>query len=147
SVVTTAIIHYMPSSVRLLNEADRVRVLVLLITAQIGFFAALLGLCLPFTDRLRNKFAAGPDEWGNHRGALFLCGGLLLGGLVLMFIGLQLARRLERTRTGLRRLLYGYNAVLGALLVALGLGLVNALAYSKVQWFSWLGHTVDWTSS
>jgi hypothetical protein len=148
ALVTTLVIHVV--AVRQTNElsaADRLRVLVLLVMAEIGFFAAMIGLMLPFTDRLSPYFAAGPEKWGEHRGALALCGGLFFGGLVLMFAGLQLARNFERTRADLRRLLYGYNSILSVLLVISGLGLINVLPYANAAGFRWMGQTVDWTSS
>jgi hypothetical protein len=64
-----------------------------------------------------------------------------------MFAGLQLARVFERTQPNLRRLLYGYNAVLGGLLLCAILGLLNVLPYSEVKPFSYLNHVFDWTSS
>ncbi len=87
------------------------------------------------------------DRWRKNPWALIRCGAALFGGLILMFIGLQLARTFERTQPNLRRLLYGYNAVLGSLLLISVLGLLNVLAYVHLKPFSYLNQTFDWTSS
>ena len=50
-----------------------------------------------------------------------------------------------RTRPNLRRLLYGYNAVLSSLLLVLIVGLLNVLPYSGVQPFSRANESIDWT--
>ena len=46
----------------------------------------------------------------------------------------------------MRRLLYGYNAVLTTLLLGAILGLLNLLAYSHVGPFAYLERPLDWTS-
>ena len=54
---------------------------------------------------------------------LWVCLLALFGGLALMFVSLLPARAVERTDPALRRLLYGYNAVLsGLLMLAIGGG-------------------------
>ena len=68
-----------------------------------------------------------------------------LGGLVLMLFGLMQARAYERVRPGLRQLLYGYNAVLGGLLLFCILALVNILPYSPVWPLSAFGKQLDWS--
>jgi hypothetical protein len=141
-----SLIHVSPSQ-RAVSEPDRLRILVLSETALIGLVMALIGMGLPFTDRLKPIFSAGLDEWRKRPGALLLCGGLLFGGLALMFVGVQLARRFERTRAEMRRLLYGYNAFLGVLFLFAILALINILSYAKMQPFSWLGKARDWTTS
>jgi hypothetical protein len=141
------LIYLAPNQRGAVPEADRLRIFVLSETALIGLIAALIGMGLPFTDRLKPIFSAGLDEWRKHPGALVLCGSLLFGGLVVMFGGLQLARRFERTRTEMRRLLYGYNSFLGILFLFAILALINLLSYARMQPFSWLGKARDWTSS
>jgi hypothetical protein len=135
------------------EEADRLRFTVLLVLGGVGFLTALLGLLLPFsappfsvTD-YRDIFAGGVRKWRERENAFALtrCGAALLGGLVLMFLGLLQARAFERTRANLRRLLYGYNAVLTSLLLVLILGLVNLLPYSGVRPFSYANEAIDWT--
>jgi hypothetical protein len=124
-----------------------IRLLTALVGGLVGFFTALLGLLLPFTQPYKSVFVAGLSEWRQHPWYLVLVGGSLFGGLTLMFVSLQLTRPFERSRAELRRLVYGFNAVLGVLLLFLVLGLVNVLGYSNVQPFTYLGKTTDWTAS
>src|SRR5262249_57451715 len=76
---------------------------------------------------------------------IMICVLAAVGGLVLMFASLQLARSVERVSAGMRRLLYGYNAVLTGLLLFAILGLLNVLAYVEMPPFSWFGKRLDWT--
>jgi hypothetical protein len=146
--VCTAIgIYLAPAEGTTLTGADRLRVLALAIAGIIGANAALLGLGLPFTDRLKPIFGAGIDGWRKNKDVLALCGGLFFGGLILMFLGVQLARSFERTRSDLRRVLYGYNAFLSTALLVASLGLINVLAYSGVKPFTLLEKPIDWTKS
>src|SRR5205823_3511597 len=84
--------------------------------------------------------------WRENPGALIWTGAALFGGMTLMFAALQLARGQERTNPNLRRLLYGYNAVLGSLLLIAVLALLNILAYTRVGPFKFFKETFDWTS-
>ncbi len=135
------------------DEADRLRVTVLIVLGGVGLLTALLGLLLPFASppfALTNYpdiFAGGVRKWRERDNALALtrCGAALLGGLVLMFVGLIQARTFERTRPNLRRLLYGYNAILTSLLLVLIVILVNLLPYSGVRPFSYANESIDWT--
>jgi hypothetical protein len=133
--------------VDLRTEADRLRIHLLTLAGGAGFATALLGLLLPFTEAYREVFSGGLKVWRENPWALARCGAAVFGGLLLMFAGLQLARSFERTRTNLRRLLYGYNAVLGSLLLLFVLGLLNVLAYVQLKPFSYLSRVYDWTSS
>jgi hypothetical protein len=128
-------------------EADRLRVLLLVLAGGAGFATAVFGLLLPFTDAYRDKLALGIKEWRANPRLLVVCGSAFFGGLVLMFAGLQLARVFERTQPGMRRLVYGYNAILGSLLLASILGLLNVLPYSEVRPFSYVNRVSDWTST
>src|SRR5207302_74013 len=68
--------------------------------------------------------------------------------LALMFASLQLARADERSSPGLRRLLYGYNAVLTGLLVLAILTVLNVLTYVPLPaWGSFFSKPSDWTQS
>jgi hypothetical protein len=146
-IIIAAVVYFAVGAQSTLIGADRLRVLVLTLTALIGANAALLGLGLPFTDRLKPIFSAGIEGWRANKSALALCGGLLVGGLMLMFLGVQLARSFERTRTDMRRVLYGFNAFLSCALLLAALGLFNVMAYSGVGPFKWFDKTIDWTSS
>ncbi len=146
-VLVAVLIYLMPNDRSTLTGADRLRILVLTIAALIGANASLLGLGLPFTGALKPIFAQGMEGWRTHKPVLLLCGGLLFGGLILMFLGVQLARGFERTRSDLRRVLYGFNAFLSIALLIASLGLLNVLAYSGVKPFTWFDKSIDWTSS
>lgn len=137
------------------DQADRLRIIVLLVLGGVGLLTTLLGLLLPFsappfslTD-YREIFAGGVRKWreGGNTWALVRHGAALLGGLVLMFLGLIQARAFERTSPNLRRLLYGYNAILTSILLILIVGLLNLLPYSGVQPFSYANEAIDWTSA
>jgi hypothetical protein len=135
------------------QEADRLRIFVLLVLGGTGLLTALLGFALPFsaspfaaTD-YRGIFAGGIRKWRERDNAFALlrCGAALIGGLVLMFLGLIQGRVFERSRPNLRRLLYGYNAVLSSLLLILIVVLVNMLPYADVWPFSYANDSLDWT--
>ena len=64
-----------------------------------------------------------------------------------MFLSLQAARGVERVSANMRRLLYGYNAVLTGLLLLAILGLINVLAYVHVPPFTLFSKQIDWTPS
>jgi hypothetical protein len=147
TIVITTFVCAMPNQGRV-PEADRVRIYFLLVVAEVGFFASALSLfLLAFSTRYKAVVAGGFEKLRDNISPLLLCGGLFFGGLVLMFLGLQMARRFERQRSDLRRLLYGYNALLSVMLVAVGLGLLNYLSTTSVKPFNWFSRSVDWTSS
>jgi hypothetical protein len=133
--------------------ADRLRATVLLVLAGVGLLTALLGLALPFSSQpfsvtnYPDIFAGGIRKWRERENAWAVTrvAAALLGGLVLMFIGLAQARVYERTSPNLRRVLYGYNAILTTLLLLLIVGLLNLLPYSGVQPFSYANEPMDWT--
>jgi hypothetical protein len=135
------------------EAADRLRVTVLLVLAGVGLLTALLGLMLPFASApfsLTNYpeiFEGGLRKWRERENAWAVTRlvAALLGGLVLMFIGLTQARAFERTSPNLRRLLYGYNAILTTVLLILIVGLINLLPYSGAQPFSYANEPMDWT--
>jgi hypothetical protein len=78
----------------------------------------------------------------------------LLGGMLLMFFSLQLARGVERVSGTMRRLLHGFNAVLASFFLLAILALINVLAYLplRVSLFGQTSNinvfarTYDWTS-
>jgi hypothetical protein len=135
------------------ERADRLRIIVLVVLAGVGLLTTLLGLLLPFSSppfSLTNYpdiFAGGVRKWRERDNAWAVTRlvAALLGGLVLMFIGLMQARVFERTSPNLRRLLYGYNAILTTLLLLLICALINLLPYSGVQPFSYANEPMDWT--
>jgi hypothetical protein len=135
------------------EEADRLRILTLILLGGAGLLTAILGFVLPFcsspltvTDYW-SIFAGGVGKWRERENVapLIRCASALIGGLVLMFLGLLQARVFERTSPNLRRLLYGYNAVLSSLLLVLIMILVNMLPYARAWPFSYANESIDWT--
>jgi len=129
-------------------EVDALRLLFMTVGAVAGFLTALLGLVLPLTYKAYSDvLKKGVAEWRANPGVLAKVAVPLFGGLLLMFLALQLARSFERTQAGLRRLLYGYKAVLDGLLLLAVLALANLLPYTGVKPFSSLNKATDWTKN
>jgi hypothetical protein len=63
---------------------------------------------------------------------VLLAAAVFLGGLLIMFVSLQLARTEQRTNATLRRVLYGFNTVFVGLLLLLVLIAVNVVAFIKI---------------
>jgi ABC-type uncharacterized transport system len=129
-----------------MSDLDNLRLLMLSVLGVAGLFTALFGLLLPLVQ-YRYQLAGGLEEWRKNADKLTWCILAFLSGLVLMFIGLTLGRAYERTQAGLRRLMYGYNAVLTCVLLLLILTIINVLCYSPVYPFSKARAALDWTSS
>lgn len=139
---------FVPLSPDMDKEADRLRTMLLLVAGGAGMLTALLGLVLPFsTPAYRDVFSGGLEKWRQNGWMLVRVTAALLGGLFLIFAGMQLARTWERGSTSMRRLLYGYNAVFSSVLLLLILLLVNVLSYAPVKPFTLFAQTGDWTKS
>lgn len=137
-----------PPTPEIEKEADRLRTMLLLIAGGAGLLTALLGLFLPFSSpQYQDVFSGGPEKWRQNGWMLVRVAAALLGGLFLIFFGLQLARTWERHSTSMRRLLYGYNAIFTSILLLLILFLINVLAYAPVKPFTLFAQTGDWTKS
>ncbi len=134
------------------TRTERLRWIFLIVAGGVGALTALLGLVLPFCSMpmaLTNYpeiFTGGPKSWRSHGWEVGRCVAALIGGLVLMFLALQLARPVQRTSMSMRRWLYGYNTILSTLLLLFILILVNLLPYTAVRPFSWAMEATDWTS-
>jgi hypothetical protein len=120
--------------------------------ALILFAGTLVGLILVgvgfyLTMRWWGTFTTGMEEWRKNWWQIALCFATVFGGLGTMFAALNLARGEERTNPSLRRLIYGYNAVLTGLLLLAILGVVNLLAYVPFKPFSYFNQTYDWTEA
>jgi hypothetical protein len=140
-----AVYRWLTSPNKELPAADLLRFLLLAIGGLAGFLTALLGPVLAVWQ-YSDIFGGGIETWRQNTRTILLCGLPFFVGLLLMFGGLMLGRNFERTQAGLRRLLYGYNAILGGLLLFAVLALLNLLAYTHIAPFSALGSTLDWTS-
>jgi hypothetical protein len=126
------------------SEADMLRIVALVLGGVGGFGTALFGLALPIFQ-YREELRGGLQAWRENRWPLTWSALAFVGGLVLMFLGFMQARAFERTQPALRRLVHGYNAVLGGLLLLCVLALVNVLPYSPVWPLSVLGKPLDMT--
>jgi gliding motility-associatede transport system auxiliary component len=132
-----------------LNEIDATRLMVLTIGGLSGLVTVLfIGLALPYFEWW-SIFIGTVETWRKEWwkiGATMLA---LFGGLALMFASLQLARTDERSSPGLRRLLYGYNAVLTGLLVLAILVVLNVSTYVTQipAWGAFFSKPSDWTAS
>jgi fumarate reductase subunit D len=109
---------------------------VALVGSGIGLLLVLLGFYLPFSplgvdpESKNLRLAGSLENWRTHSWFVVLVAGTLFGGLALMFASLQLLRDQERTNQTMRRAVYGFNALLGTVLLLSVLGLVNLLAFT-----------------
>src|SRR5205807_1787301 len=96
-------------------DPDRVRMVLLTLGGLGGLLITSTGVAL--TYHWWDQWAAWLGR-GEREGAGKILGALavLIAGLAVMFAGLQVGRAEERTHAGLRRLVYGYNAVLTGVL-------------------------------
>jgi hypothetical protein len=128
------------------GELDNTRLFILTVGGLLGFVGTLLAVALA-VHHWTDYFAAGFETWRAHWGYLFVTLLCLFGGMAIMFASLQLAQADARSNVGLRRLLYGYTAVLSLLLLIAILLLVNLLPYVPMKPFSRLAETYDWTEA
>jgi hypothetical protein len=123
-----------------LSETEAGRLLVLATGGLIGLNLFLVSVALGI--KWSETLTGGLETWQGAEGWrvwVFLL--LQLGGLALMFVSLQLGRSEERASPFLRRLVYGYNAVLTGLLVLQILGFANVLAAAYFK------PSYDWTTT
>lgn len=135
----------------------RYRLLALGLGGAAGLVTFLLGIALPLGPWAAYFVPPEPGVgtpavpllrvWKDNWWRIGAVGLATVGGLALMFLSLQAARGVERVSANMRRLLYGYNAVLTGLLLLAILGLVNVLAYVHVPPFTLLSKQIDWTPS
>jgi hypothetical protein len=113
------------------NEVERARGLLLSLGLAAGLAITLIGLTLEIRwyDYLQDWLKFGKRE---HAGQVLFAFVAMVAGLGVMFASLQVARSEERKSLFLRRLVYGYNAVLTGILVLLILVVVNVLVYLKL---------------
>jgi hypothetical protein len=120
---------------QLLAPAEQVtlantRILVLAAGGLAGLVIALCTAMRAWWWRDDVIFGGLPAWQGKNGWRLWVCVLAELAGLVLMFASLLLARTEERSNAILRRLLYGYNAVLTGLLLLAILVVANVLVYT-----------------
>src|SRR5437016_1615477 len=115
-----------------------------LLVLMFGGCAGLIlwGLSLVLAYAWRGTLFGGLDAWqGTNWWQLWVCLLTMFGGLAIMFVSLMPLRSVERSNAALRRLLYGYNAVLTGLLLLAILLVGNVLIYNYVT------PSFDWTQS
>ncbi|GIW82192.1 MAG: hypothetical protein KatS3mg105_3999 [Gemmatales bacterium] len=123
------------------------RIGILIVGASCGFllwFASLVLLLFPPGQGIPNKWWAtvtgGIDAWqGEEWWRLWVFLAMLVGGLAIMFVSMLPARTEIYTNPIVRRIIFGYNAVLGTLLVAGNLIILNILTAT------YLPAQSDWT--
>jgi hypothetical protein len=116
------------------------RILVMLSGGLFGLY--LLGFGLYLAGAWWEYIGGGLETWQGKEGWriwIFLL--LVSSALAVMFLSLQLGRTEERTNPLLRRLLYGYNAVLSGILVLSILCVANVLAHAYFK------PNYDWTTA
>jgi hypothetical protein len=92
-------------------------------------------------------FLGGLEQWrkGWYWLALVLLTGI--GGLAVLFATLHMLRGQVRESPTLRRLIYGYNAVVTGILLLVVLAVLNFLVYVPTRPFTLVNATYDWTRS
>jgi hypothetical protein len=113
------------------SPIDEARVTVLTLGGVTGLSVSILGIMLnvQWWDFLTRWLRFGERD-GAWKVLLALV--TLVAGLAIMFLTLASARSEERSSPVLRRLIYGYNAVLSGILLFLILVVVNTLAFVKL---------------
>jgi hypothetical protein len=111
------------------STPDETRIMVLVLGGLCGLLMSWGALVQGW--HWRAVFFGGLEKWqGEDWWKIWVCVAFLLLGLVLMFASFLLARTAERSNAILRRLLYGYNAVLTGLLLFAVLLVLNLLVYA-----------------
>jgi len=126
----------------ILSQSDelttaRMRIFVLVVGGVAGLILSLGALARAFV--WRDEVFGGMRAWQGDRGwHLWLCAYVELIGLGLMFTSLLLARTDIRSSAVLRRVLYGYNAVLTGLLLLAMLAVLNIVLFALFPFsFEW----------
>jgi hypothetical protein len=114
-----------------ITASEEVRIVVLLVGGALGLCVTLHALLLGYIWRA--TLLGGLEVWQGKDGwRVWLVFTESVVGLIIMFVSLLLARTQEQSSPGLRRLLYGYNAVLTSYLVLFILIIINVLAFNYI---------------
>jgi hypothetical protein len=117
------------------------RILVLSVGGVAGLIIALMTI-IRAVLWWNEVFAGGINAWrGENAWKLWLCFYVELLGLAILFGSLLLARADVRISAVLRRLLYGYNAILTGLLLLAVLVVINVTVYAYYP------YTFEWTQT
>ncbi len=128
------------------RRLDSTRKTLLAVGGMFGVLSTLMAVLLGWLY-YSGAVTGGLQVWRQEWWRLAILLSSLFGGLIVMFLSVQLARSDERSSAGMRRLVYGYNALLGALLLVNVLIVLNILAYVNQPPFKFFGTTFDWTPS
>jgi hypothetical protein len=115
------------------TEIDAARVVVLGVGGLAGLALAVASVLLAYewwSDILGWLNESGPGKLAWRAGVVLA---VLVGGLLLMFSSLQVGKTEERANAVLRRMLYGYNVALTALLLLAIVAVVNLLVAARVK--------------
>jgi hypothetical protein len=117
---------------------EQMRLFVLACGSLTGLVIAVMAILRGYT--LGGDFFRGPSGWsGANAWQLWLVVYTAMIGLALMFGSLSLAQTEIRVNALLRRLLYGYNAVLNGLLLLTILTVLNVVVYASYP------YTANWS--
>jgi hypothetical protein len=128
------------------SESTKLTLELMILGGAIGLATVLLGFALPFNSEYSADLLEGLEKWRATPLALVNPLAALFGGLTLMFISLQLGRGMEREHQSIRRIIYGFNALLTGLLLVSVLAIVNVLAYAQ-PFSRFFGRPFDWTKA
>jgi hypothetical protein len=122
------------------SDVDASRALVVGVGGSLGLGVYLAAFLLVYS--WWETVGGGLEGWQGDKGwRVWVIALTLIAGLGLTFASLLIGRTEEQSNPVLRRLLYGYNAVLAGQLVLLILLVVNILGYI------YLPQTTDWTAN
>ncbi|MBM3994038.1 MAG: hypothetical protein FJ303_07780 [Planctomycetes bacterium] len=122
-------------------EEFGIRLFVLIFGGSVGLILFLMILCRAYLWR-RDIFTGGQVAWqGPDAWHFWLCAYVLFISLVLMFVSFNLARADIRKNAVLRRVMYGYDAIVQAMLLIGILGILNVVIYAMYP------GSYDWTQS
>ncbi len=116
--------------------------------AAAGLALFVTGLALPFLHGpFREVFAGGLIEWRRQPLPLVVTGGLLLLGVGLLLGASLMARGSEHQGPAMRRLMYGANTLVAAMLLVGILLFVNVFSNLRLGRFDLFNRTFDHTES
>ncbi|MSU77211.1 MAG: hypothetical protein EXS16_03845 [Gemmataceae bacterium] len=122
------------------HDESSVRFFVLIFGGLTGLNLFVLSAGLAYL--WRDDVAGGETAWhGENNWRLWLCAYTMIAGLVTMMVSLNLAKTDVRHNAGLRRAMYGYNAILQGLLL---LGILIVLNFIVAKKYPF---TYDWTKT
>src|SRR5262245_12625878 len=126
-----------------LSEGEKQRLILAGAGGLAGALTMLLGFVLPFT-LYREELGAGLEKWREEWRAVFWPALAVIGGMLVSFVSLMLVKGMERSHQTVRRVVYGFTAVLTSLLLLAVLAVPNVLAYAA-PFSRFFGKNYDWT--